>query len=1433
MTREPPDPEPALSLDTARHVDRLCDAFEAAWIAGPQPKIDDHLLGTSDGLRRELVRELIQIDLFYRRQRGENPQPSDYQEPYPDIDVGWLKLVIAAAGRSRGENFGRSESSDSPTNGSDKPRAARGQIGALRYFGDYELLEEIARGGMGVVFKARQVTLNRIVAVKMILSGLLALPEDVERFHAEAEAAANLDHPGIVPIFEVGEHEGQHYFSMGYVEGRSLSALVPEGPLPAREAAQLVRTVCDAVQYAHEHQIIHRDLKPANILLDRDGRPRVTDFGLAKHQQDDSSRTATGQVLGTPAYMPPEQAAGKLDLVGPTADVYALGAILYTLLTGRPPFQSASSVDTLRQVLEKEPLAPSELTAGVPRDLETIVLKCLQKAIPQRYATARALADDLQRFLDGRPILARPVGRIERGWRWCRRNPLSAALSSAVVLLLAAVAVISTAAAVGYHSQFTRAVVAEKAEKDAKQDALAKLWDSYVVAARAGRMSRRPGQRFGSLRAIEKALSLPLPPGRSKDELRTEAIAALLLPDLEVAKELPGLPRGTTAVAIDAAFERYARGDSQGNVTVRRVSDDAELFQIPGEGPISDYGGLAFSPDGRFLMQGCESPQGLRRRVWKLDGPQAVDVLTCYPLYGFAFSPDSREFAACFPGAWIHRYDLETGRDLNRFGLAGFVPTWLNWNPRRPQIAACDDRTAYHLLDLAKGKFGAAVPVAGAISWWDWHPDGRLLAFGNVDAHPKITILDTSTGKLALPPLEAHKTQGVVVRFNHAGDRLLSTDWSGLWRLWDTHTGQLLLTQPAGGVELCFSPDDSLVGLDATAQGLRMFRFRSGSEFCTIVHRLNSIADGYKGDDIVNCQLDPDGRLLAIPARDGVAVVDVVRGEEIALLPLGDNAPTGIEPSGALLTHGSPGLLRWPVTFDSATGERVYGPAQKLAPTMTQLPGGSGKSADGRVLMFPASNMGAVELLLPEGQEFQLTPQEDVRQCAVSPDGHWAVTGSHGAIKGPAAKIWDTQTGRHVRDLPVADDCFVSFSPDGKWLLTTGGGARLWSVGTWNEGPKLGNSALRGAFSADGALLAVEDVPGVVRLLVPDSGKEVDRLTAPETIRLTPLCFTRDGRRLVCCGGEDEALHVFDLGLIRSQLAAMGLDVDAPPYSSESDTAPEAVAVRIVGTEHLTGLASSRKVATGAKSDWSPDATKLVVTKKESGAMQDMGLEVHDLVSGAVRNLVARGKDPAWCPATDGPIAFVRGSDPAHEVVWLVRPDGSEERRIGVGGYPQWSADGKTLYFHSRSAGSIMAVSLNDAHAQPKHFFTPKESYYPAVSPDGSQVAYIGASQGLVVVKCPSGEVVKFPGRELVKNWPLGNIVHNGLVVWHPDGKRLAYCDFGTGSGVWVADLQSGKVRQVVGGNAWKPAWSADGRHFLYVISDDIYAVDSDKLPAP
>lgn len=299
---------------------------------------------------------------------------------------------------------------------------ARGLAFQPRVFADYELLSEIARGGMGVVYRAKQRGLSRIVALKMILAGKLATSEDVVRFRSEAEAAAKLRHPNIVAVYDVGEHEGQHYFSMEYIEGNSLSRLLERGPLANRRAAQYLRTLSEATEYAHRQGIVHRDLKPSNILIDAVDQPHITDFGLAKQLHTDSGQTRTGAVLGTPSYMAPEQAEGRNRDVGPAADVYSLGAILYECLTGRPPFRNDSVYDTVRQVIHDAPKRPRDLNPKIDEDLELICLKCLEKEPALRYANAHELTEDLARYLAGDPISARSLNVIDRITRMLDRS---------------------------------------------------------------------------------------------------------------------------------------------------------------------------------------------------------------------------------------------------------------------------------------------------------------------------------------------------------------------------------------------------------------------------------------------------------------------------------------------------------------------------------------------------------------------------------------------------------------------------------------------------------------------------------------------------------------------------------------------------------------------------------------------------------------------------------------------------------------------------------------------------------------------------------------------------------------------------------------------------------------------------------------------------
>ena len=403
----------------------------------------------------------------------------------------------------------------------------------VRYFGDYELIEEIGRGGMGIVYRARQVSLNRFVAVKMLLHGEFSDEAFVRRFKIEAEAAAQLDHPHIVPIYEIGEHGGQHYFSMKLIEGGSLAERISEcgmssaepkaafigppssgeeersmggqvsslnEPRSTRDAVRLFATVARAVHYAHQHGVIHRDLKPHNILLDRDGQPHLTDFGLAKLLERDTGLTVSEAVMGSPAYMAPEQAAGQTKHLTTAADVYSLGAVLYALLTGRPPFLAETPVATLRQVIESEPIKPRQLNKSLDPDLETICLKCLEKEPPRRYGSAEALADDLERWLRCEPILARPASALDHARKWVRRKPAIASLAAATIVLLLAVAIGSPIAAFRINRERQRA---EDNRQRARPKSL-RLRHEFG-AARMGRGRPRPHpQSAGSAPAASR-----------------------------------------------------------------------------------------------------------------------------------------------------------------------------------------------------------------------------------------------------------------------------------------------------------------------------------------------------------------------------------------------------------------------------------------------------------------------------------------------------------------------------------------------------------------------------------------------------------------------------------------------------------------------------------------------------------------------------------------------------------------------------------------------------------------------------------------------------------------------------------------------------------------------------------------------------------------
>ena len=514
----------------------------------------------------------------------------------------------------------------------------------VRYFGEYELLEEIARGGMGVVFKARQVKLNRIVALKMILSGDFAGEEEVQRFRVEAEAAASLDHPGIVPIFEIGEYEGRHYFSMAFVEGQSLAETAKDMAPPPQRAAEIMEKVAEAVEYAHRKGVIHRDLKPANILLDSTGEPRVTDFGLAKQIGSKRDLTRTGAVMGSPSYMPPEQASGNSTLVGPPADVYSMGSILYFLLTGRPPFHAANPMWNVVKVLEEEPLAPHLLSPGVPQDLETICMKCLQKDPNRRYHSAAEFRDELGRYLRGDPILARPVGNLERVWRWCKRNPLSAGLATTLALSLTIATIVTGYFAVTNHRMATesqrRADEYEELasqEKEARGLAEFRSYRSQLALARSTiasdlKLSSSTSSALHSNGPWEARVIADKFPEKWRPP---EHVTVATVSDVST--------KGTVAVAAGGGVY-LLNVPSMEQVAVLSIPQQEHTQPIDGSSEISRVCVVAQSADGRFVVG--VSQQFLH--VWDTDDGTCrtlahdySNVATC------RFSPDDGRFVLC------------------------------------------------------------------------------------------------------------------------------------------------------------------------------------------------------------------------------------------------------------------------------------------------------------------------------------------------------------------------------------------------------------------------------------------------------------------------------------------------------------------------------------------------------------------------------------------------------------------------------------------------------------------------------------------------------------------------------------------------------------------------------------------------------------------
>jgi WD40 repeat protein len=914
----------------------------------------------------------------------------------------------------------------------------------------YEILGTLGRGGMGVVYQARQTKLGRLVALKMILSGAHADEADLGRFRTEAEAIARLQHPNIVQIHEIGEHGGLPFFSLEFCAGGSLEKKLSGTPLPPQEAAALVEMLARAMQAAHEKGVIHRDLKPANVLLAEDGTPKITDFGLAK-KLDEAGQTASGAVMGTPSYMAPEQAGGKSTTIGPLCDVYALGAILYECLTGRPPFKAATTLDTLLQVMSDEPVPPTQLQPKTPRDLETICLKCLHKEPAKRYPSAAALADDLRRFQNGEAITARPVGRLERAGKWVRRNRAISSAAAGVTVTLVAGLIVST------YFGLVATAEANRADQEART-----ARDEAERAQQQERFAEEHREKADRAQQEQKRLSAAALRENARHEARADdpgaalpllALAHRIHPDphhdVQVAGLLALLPR-------PVLFGRHSQGVNH----------------------------LAVSPDGARIVSGANDGTV---RLWDVASGTAVGEPAHFPgpVYAVAFSADGSEFAAgggtyLLPGK-LSRFATADGRRLADLPELPGTPIYVGYTADGRLITG-EVTFGGGLADLVTGKFGKLVYVLRLHDQGEKKlpPGHEMDAWGEPSVRTLTRVIAAGRARVLVHDGKASRvldlgTRRPVGGFEHVGPRsfgglsedgryavVIGTDATAhVWNLdrGDTHTvplghywqplaaavderGQLAVAFYDGRVQRYMLADGKLVPQSDGKMGEAGWEPRFSADGVYLIAGRSGMVQVWRTDDrqpicpplrhaasVTAFRELALGRRLAVGAADGSIRVWDLATDQRPVFRIETNFPARtdmeVRPAESVdlrfLSDGRIALTgggrRWVVAPEQIQGHRSHSYATAIDPAVIA----TAVTPDGN-RVFSATNTGELRVsgdAPPPGVGPLKHDNKLVHLVAPSADGRFVATTDVAGMKPPAVflgncQVWDATSGQRV-----------------------------------------------------------------------------------------------------------------------------------------------------------------------------------------------------------------------------------------------------------------------------------------------------------------------------------------------------------------------------------------------------------------------------------